>query len=399
MAYQTTCPHESEVRRLLREWTAWFLDEALPAWWADGTDHERGGYFEKRDMAGRGIDEPRRTRVVARQIYVFATGLKLGWAGPAQAAVEHGLHFLLDRLRLPAGYFAAAVQPDGAVVSDRFDLYEQAFALFALAAGQRSGARGHELPDQAQRLLAQLRQGYKHPVLGFEEANPSSLPLKSNPHMHLFEALIDWAHLAADAAGEPWLSLADEVTELCMTRFIDPTSGALREYFAADWSPMPGEPGRVVEPGHQFEWAWLLTRWGQQRGRPDCIAAARRLVGIGEQYGVCPVRGVAINELRDDFSVADASAKLWPQTERIKAWCAMVGVAESAQERGAALGKIVESINGLLKYFVHEPPGMWREVMLPDGSFSKDACRASSLYHIVCALETVHDLALSLEDC
>lgn len=397
IAHQPACPLESETLRLRRELTDWFLDESLPAWWAQGTDHECGGFFEKRDAEGRGVQEPRRTRVVARQIYVFATGLKLGWSGPSQAVVEHGLQFLLNRLHLPAGYFAAAVQPDGTVVNGSFDLYEQAFALFALAAAQRAGAQGFDLPDRAHRLLNCLRQSYKHPTLGFEEACPPTLPLKSNPHMHLFEALIAWADLATDSAGEPWLSLADEVTELCMTRFIDPGSGALREYFAADWSPMPGDAGRVVEPGHQFEWAWLLVRWGLRRGRPDCIAAARRLVAIGEQYGVCAVRGVAINELRDDFSVADGAAKLWPQTERIKAWCAMAEVAQSAAERSAALGKVVESINGLLKYLVHEPPGMWFEVMEPDGAFRTDLCRASSLYHIVCALETLHDLVLAKE--
>lgn len=394
IAHQPTCPHESEVRRLRRALTAWFLNESLPAWWAQGTDHEGGGFFEKRDVAGVGVEEPRRTRVVARQIYVFATGLKFGWSGPSQVAVEHGLQFLLNRLYLPAGYFAAAVQPDGTAVNARFDLYEQAFALFALAAAQRAGAQSFDLPNRAHRLLACLSEGYKHPVLGFEEANPPTLPLKSNPHMHLFEALIAWASLAADSAGEPWLSLADELTELCMTRFLDPRSGVLREYFAADWSPMSGEAGRVVEPGHQFEWAWLLIRWGQQRRRPDCIAAARRLVAVGEQYGVCAVRGVAINELRDDFSVADAAAKLWPQTERIKAWCAMAEVAQSSAERSVALGKVVESINGLLKYLVHEPPGMWFEVMEPSGAFRADLCRASSLYHIVCALETLHDLVL-----
>lgn len=391
-ANQPICPHELEARRLLHVLTDWFLNEALPAWWAQGTDHEGGGFFEKRYADGGGVQEPRRTRVVARQIYVFATGKKLGWRGPSQQAVEHGLQFLLNRLHLPAGHFAAAVQPDGTVVSERFDLYEQAFALFALAAAQRAGAQGFDLPEHAHRLLGCLIHGYKHPGSGFEEGSPPTLPLKSNPHMHLFEALIAWADLAGDSGGEPWLTLADEVTELCMTRFVDPASGALREYFAADWSPMPGEAGRVVEPGHQFEWAWLLIRWGRRRGRPDCMASARRLVALGERHGVCAVRGVAINELRDDFTVTDASAKLWPQTERIKAWCAMAEVAQTAAERSVALGKVVESINGLSKYLVHEPPGMWAEVMEASGAFRADLCRASSFYHIVCALETLDEL-------
>ena len=52
---------------------------------------------------------------------------------------------------------------------------------------------------------------------------------------------------------------------LALTRFIDPETGVLREFFDADWRAPGGEDG-LVEPGHQFEWAWLLQRWGRLRG-------------------------------------------------------------------------------------------------------------------------------------
>ena len=35
------------------------------------------------------------------------------------------------------------------------------------------------------------------------------------------------------------------------------------------------------------------------------------------------------------------------------------------------------------------PPGLWREQMNADGSFAPQDCRASSLYHIVCAIDTI----------
>jgi len=33
-------------------------------------------------------------------------------------------------------------------------------------------------------------------------------------------------------------------------------------------------------------------------------------------------------------------------------------------------------------------------VMLPDGLFTAEPCRASSLYHIVCAIETLHEISV-----
>ena len=47
-----------------------------------------------------------------------------------------------------------------------------------------------------------------------------------------------------------------------------------------------------------------------------------------------------------------------------------------------------QAIQGLMPYLSHPTPGLWQEVMLPDGSFTSEPCRASSLYHIVYALET-----------
>jgi mannose/cellobiose epimerase-like protein (N-acyl-D-glucosamine 2-epimerase family) len=63
--------------------------------------------------------------------------------------------------------------------------------------------------------------------------------------------------------------MADEIAELALSKFIDPKSGGLREYYDGDWNAAPGVDGRIVEPGHQFEWAWLLLRWGQLAGRDD----------------------------------------------------------------------------------------------------------------------------------
>lgn len=388
----------ADFSRVRAELLEWFTTQAMPLWSTAGTDWVQGGFAEKLDAHGSPVDEPRRTRVVARQIYVFSVARKLGWQGDAPRWVTHGLDFLLTRLRQPDGTFASSVTPDGQVVNARFDLYEQAFALFAMATAYRLDPAQHaHLRDVSARLLVALRSGWAHPAIGFEESSPPSVPLRSNPHMHLFEAALQWAEATN---GGPWCALADELATLALRHLIDAPSGLVTELFAADWAPMPGADGTLAEPGHQFEWGWLLIRWARQHPNPQhpdamaALAAAQRMVALAEAHGLDRERGIAINELNTDLSVRDAHAKLWPQTERVKAWVAMAQRAHTGGDQTAlaqALQAATAAMAGLRAYLHHPVPGGWQEVWRADGTWQPEPVRASSLYHIVCALETLAD--------
>ena len=368
----------------------WLVGQALPVWSRTGVDTRAGGFFEQIDLQGRAVEAPRRARVVARQIYVFATAARRGWLQGADALVEHGLAFLFDRMRLPGGTFAASVRPDGTVVDGGFDLYEQAFVLFALAAARQGRPEREALRGEAEALLAAVRGRWAHPQRGFEESDPRTLPLRSNPHMHLLEAALAWAEISEGREQRVWEALADELAALCLAHFIAPATGALHEQFDGDWRPMRGAPGELVEPGHQFEWAWLLTRWARRGARPQARAAAQRLLDIGETRGVDRGRGVAVNALGAGLRVTDGMAKVWPQTERIKAWHAATADGTPAQA-ALAPAKVAEALQGLSHYVLPAPAGLWHEQMNPDGSFALQDCRASSLYHIVCAIDTLQD--------
>jgi mannose/cellobiose epimerase-like protein (N-acyl-D-glucosamine 2-epimerase family) len=403
--YAVPQPYFSPLLQLRDRLLRWLREEALPVWENHGIDRTLGGYFET-VIAGAesGAYEARgpirRGRVLARQMFVFDAGRRLGWQATQPDPARHGCEFLFSRMLRSDGHFHIAIdplarRPQTALAGGAFDLYEYAFYLFSLARvhGELSGE--YPTHETASTCLALLREGWGKPNGGFDESRPPSLPLKSNPHMHLFEAALAWIESTEQSPLEQsaWLELAEELCDLCLTHFIDARSGVLREFFDEAWRPMPDDRGRIVEPGHQFEWAWLLMQWARLRHCPDrqrqaCHAAANRLLGIGER-GVDPMRGVAVNELWDDLRPKDASAKLWPQTERIKAWCALVRSAESEEQRRLASAKLYDSILGLLRYLEFEAPGLWHEVLLPDGTFTREPCKASSLYHIVGAIEAL----------
>jgi mannose-6-phosphate isomerase len=212
--------------------------------------------------------------------------------------------------------------------------------------------------------------------------------------MHLLEAALEWIDAASGDMQRCWIELARELVGLFLTRFRDPRTGATREYFDFQWRPMPGDDGRILEPGHQFEWAWLLLQWSDSphstaAERTACTVAAHRLIDIGERWGVDPARGVAINEIWDDMTTKDAGAKLWPQTERVKAWCAMLDRATTEAEANRARHKIVMAARGLSKYLRTDVPGLWHESYSADGTFPLGPSKASSFYHVACAIDVL----------
>jgi len=371
-----------DFARLVRqrdELKAWALEHAFPVWWDVGADKAQGGFFEKIALDGTPVEAPRRARVQPRQIYSYAVAGLLGWDGPWKQALEHGLDFYLSKYPRPDGFLRTLVASDGSPLDDKVDLYDQAFGLFGLAMASSVLPDRADLPALAISLRQALYAKLKHPVAGFEETVPRTLPLLSNPHMHLFEASLAWIDAGGDA---PWRAMADEIAELALAKFIDPKSGGLREYYDGDWNPAPGVDGRIVEPGHQFEWAWLLLRWGQMAGRDDATRAALRMIEIAQGPGVDPKRGVAVFALLDDMSVHDDVARLWAQTEQVKAGVLAARITGEVRWWTTA----ANGAEALFKYLDVPVKGLWRDKLLADGTFVEEAAPASSFYHIVCAI-------------
>lgn len=371
---QVTCAHRD---RLL----SWLTRDVFPLWGTTGTDEIAGGFFEKIAADGMPSADPRRARVVGRQIYSFANAARLGWEGPAEELTRHGLDFL-DRYFQDDGRLVSVIASDGTIARDTFDLYDYAFVLFGLAAATEAYPWAASCGDKAAALRDFLFR-WKHKRAGFEEALPRTLPLKANPHMHMLEASLAWVALRPEDAQ--WGKLANEIAELAIERFVNHSTGALFEFYDGDWWPLKDADSRLVEPGHQCEWGWLLARWGRLRGRDDAIVAGRLLVSTAERHGVDARRGIMFNELHDDFSARDRGARLWPQTERIKGWLALYQHGKTEAEQEQALERVSAAIDGLLRFKRSDPAGAYYDRMEDDGSFREEAAPASSLYHIVCA--------------
>ncbi|HYC67374.1 AGE family epimerase/isomerase [Brevundimonas sp.] len=352
---------------LAGEFDRWMRFNALPLWATVGVAPD-GGFHEAIDHGGTPVGDFRRARVQARQAYVYSVAGQAGWAGPWRRLVKDGLDRFEATNRRADGLYRTRVSAEGETLDDTASLYDQAFALLAFAAAAQAGVETGLMTARAQ-ALRQALAGLAHPGGGWRE--DAGHPFQANAHMHLLEACLAWEALEPDGA---WRAMADAIVDLARSAFIDREGGFLREFFEADWRPASGQRGALVEPGHQFEWGWLLTRWGRARSEDWSAGAARRLYEVGCK-GVDAGRGVAIDELDDQLAVRSAKARLWPQTERLKA--ALILGVEAPPEHA------VRALRGLQLYL--EPTGLWRDKQQPDRSFVEEAAPASSLYHIAAA--------------
>lgn len=362
----------------------WLINIAAPFWGRTGRTTS-GLYAERLSRTGEPNTEYYRVFVQARQVYAFSAAHRVGFSGPTVDQVQQTVNRLLNSARRTDGFFVHKLSQEGDVFDGRADLYDQAFVLFGLAASGNLLEKS-SLFDEAERLLDVLEARWSHSDGGFSEGELVDSSLRrQNPHMHLLEA---FSALYQFSGRQRFGDAAASIAELCRTRFIDDDTGALLEYFEQDWRPLGDVRGRIVEPGHCLEWAWLFEKFAVIGGA-EALTISDALTAFARSKGIDDERGVAINEVLTNGDIHDERARLWPQTERMKA-----AVSRYVRTNAADEGReIIDAYRGLEKYLLTTCPALWHDKMLKDGTFLEELVPASSFYHISCAINEL----LSLE--
>jgi mannose-6-phosphate isomerase len=313
--------------------------------------------------------------VLTRQIYVFSRASQFGFQ-PGAAIVARGLQRLREA-RGADGLYPWRFDLDHRPIDETRDLYDHAFVLLALSAAS-AVVGADSVRGEALDLIARVQSSFRHPSGGFVEALPPALPRRQNPHMHLLEAVLA-AHAAFPGQGEA-AKLAVELGALFLNRLFLPEPGVLVEFFDDDWSP---QRPIIVEPGHHYEWVWLLDNLAPLMGDPGPLLEAKaRLYRFAHAYGVCPKRHVVRDQIDETGAIIADTARLWPQTERLK-----------AELRNGTPESTAEADDALALYLNAERRGLWSERMDANGAFSREPAPASSLYHITCALTELVEFA------
>ena len=355
---------------------AWIKETALPFWGSVGIDEKRGGFHERLDLSGAPVvDVPKRLMVQGRQLHVFSHAATLGWHGDGRRLADRCVEYLLSSYYQADGKpgWVFSLASDGTIANPARDSYGHAFVLLGLASYYRLTRDAQVLPviDNTVRFLD---EGLASPQGGYRDAEPAGDAIRrQNPHMHLLEAYL--ALYEATGRNE-YRDHGLQMFKLFATRFFQPRTGTLCEYLTDELSPQPGKMGDIVEPGHHYEWVWLLRQLQRLTGESVEIYTSA-LYRHADAHG-WDGEGLVVDELGSAGNVITASRRTWPLTEAAKA-----NIAEGERARGAFDENAAHCFTSLTGHFLERPiEAGWMDRITASGEPNAEFVPASTLYHV-----------------
>nr|WP_175164068.1 AGE family epimerase/isomerase [Paraburkholderia fynbosensis] len=304
-----------------------------------------------------------RAMACARQLFVFS---QAGDAEHAQVLFDSLRHTFQDTVH--GGWFYS-VDPHGAPLDTTKDLYTHAFVVFACAEyGRRSGNRDalalvHNTSALIQSQFAADGDLF-NAALSADFDSVTGTPIQ-NPLMHLTEAWLAACEATRDNVfGAALRRLAGAVAH----HFVHKPTGCIAEL------PI-GASGNRLEPGHQFEWFWLVRQAGAQFAGTGLDEALTRAFAFAQQHGVDPATGGVCASLDETGVINDATQRIWAQTEYLRAL--------ACHDDPAALAALPRQIELFEQRFLH--PRGWFECKTPAGDVARADMPSTTPYHLATA--------------
>lgn len=368
-----------QLRQALPPLTSWIKNEALPFWGTVGVDHERGGFHERLDLAGHPIlDVPKRLMVQGRQLYVYCHAGLLGWHPDARRLADRCVDYMVGSFHRRDGHpgWIHSLDAKGGVANATRDAYAHAFVLLGFA-WYHQFTGDTQVLKLADETLAFMDEAMAADGGGYHDAMPRPDDIRrQNPHMHLFESCI----ALHQATGAPrFLARAGEIFGLLSARFLQPKQGYLCEYLAEALDPLPDARGGIAEPGHHYEWIWLLRCFQKASGR-DVGRYCEPLYDHADRFG-WDKDGYVVDEVDASGAILKASRRSWPHTEALKA-----NIVEGEFGRPDCDAKAVRCVARLMDTYIGRPfSAGWIDHVDGTGKPIVTMAPASTLYHLFCA--------------
>lgn len=368
----------SGIHSTVRKLQARLLERWCPKWYG-AFAAPSGGFYER---LGRGFmpvsTGQRRLVTQCRQLAIYSDVFSRT-NNSLYGDLKEKFDYILARYHDPqTGLWHFSLDEDGAPADRTCDLYALSFVVFSFSHYYR--ATGDERARDAARGVHDLIDSRFRLERGLAEAlGPDGKPLpklrRQNPHMHLFEACLFAHRIFGD---DIWLAMADDMADLFYAYFFNAQDGTLVEFFADDLTPDP-QKGHDFEPGHFFEWVWLLKKHAAAKGDLSMHdAAAMRLFDWANAYGWDAEHGGIYDVLAADGRIIADTKRIWPFCEALKANALMLTLAPDRQAVKDRVADMVAVFNG--KYM--QERGFWTESLNRDLTPMTDYMPGTTPYHV-----------------
>lgn len=354
---------KSELTALFATVQQHFQDVIVPLWQGPGWNAELALPYEALDAEHHPLPPQRyRAMACARQLYLFSSLIgQVPGAKERAAALFRSLQQHFHDAE-HGGWFYS-IDPQGAPLDQRKDLYTHAFILFACA-HYWDKVREPLVESVLNAVLEVLAQrfstgdGLYEACLERDWSLLDTGPLQ-NPLMHLAEAFLATLSVRED------LAVQRALVELCTAmqqRFIDPQHSVLME------KPL-GSVDNWFEPGHQFEWYFLLESSPLLRDS-KLHTSVERAFALTEQLGVDQSSGAVRAMLTLDGHSKDATQRIWAQAEYLRALTL----------RPDSESSVLHQLQTLQQRSLHA--GGWYECRDENGEVSRQDMPSTTPYHL-----------------
>ncbi len=360
-----------------------------PKWYGAFSDHMTGGFFER---LGKGFQPvytgQRRLVTQCRQLYIYSEAC-LNKNKSLYKNLKVQFEFVLSKYHdTETGLWHFSLDDEGRVKETECDLYALTFVIFSFSHYYR--ATQDERAKAAARSVLDLIDSRFRLAVGLAEAvdtNFNAVPKmrRQNPHMHLLEACL-FAH---ETWGDPaYEAMADEMVSLFYGKFFIAARTALVEFFTDDLLPHP-EKGDLLEPGHYFEWVWLLKKHAAMKG-DDALhnETALQLLTWANANGWDSVHGGIYDVVSSTGQVMSDTKRIWPFCEALKANALMLTL---APDRQAIKDRVTDMVHVFRDKYIQER-GFWTELLNRDLSPATDYMPGTTPYHVYFGITETMDV-------
>ncbi|MCV4267300.1 AGE family epimerase/isomerase [Pseudomonas capsici] len=365
MPHASSSASRSDLTSSLTRLQEHFYKVVVPLWQGPGWNAQLALPYEALDAHHQPLPPQRyRAMACARQLFLFSS--LIGHPDFPDAATRAGALFRSMQQHFHdaehGGWFYS-IDPQGQPLDRRKDLYTHAFIIFAFAhywarvkAPLAESALNAALSVVAERF--DDGAGLYEASLDEDWSPLGSGPLQ-NPLMHLAEAFLATLSVRADPKTQTAL---DGLVTHMQRRFIDPATGVMLE------KPL-GAVDNWYEPGHQFEWFFLLHTSAELHGT-ELYASLNRAFTLAEAQGVEPQTGAVTAILTCDGVVRDGTQRIWAQAEYLRALALRPDTGK----------RLAEQMIALQQRFLHA--GGWHECLDTEGKVSRSDMPSTTPYHL-----------------
>lgn len=362
---------------IIHQSKAYLYDQLLPKWLNFGFNSTNNLSYERLQLDWQPLHiGQRRLLSQCRQLYTFSHAYqqtsRQDFLEPLAPLFDSILeHYFVD------DHWCFAVN-DKLVISDhRIDTYTLAFVILSFSHYYTvtHDVRAEQHVETVHRLLSETLRADSG---GFHESYPIETHeiRRQNPHMHLLEGYLAAYEVFKRA---DYRAMIEELADLALQKFYHSESNTLREFFDYDWQ-LDTTKGHIVEPGHFFEWVWLLHETYDVTKQQPLIHLADQLWEGAQRIGLSSNGGIFNQVDGNTGRVLDRNKRIWPITEYLKA------ITKAPISTLDKQFHLQDTLKFMHKYYFHSNGG-WNEYLDEQNQAVKDAnLPATTSYHIFLGL-------------